>query len=268
MWVAAAFAANAALHASAEPVSLPTLPDADRISVQGQGVRMGSYLFRPLQTHGPAPGVLLVHGWGGNALDHLEEARRLRDELGAVALAITMRGFEGADGEDDCGAGQSADAVAALDWLGTQPGVDPERLAIVGFSQGGQVALLAAARSSRVRSVVAHYPVTDVARWKVTTAYPQIPGYIEETCEPQGLQAVSPVFHAADIGGPVLLVHGTRDDRVPLEQSRRMHAQLLEARRSSSLIVMPGATHRFTLAQARMAFTATREHLRRTLGLP
>jgi cephalosporin-C deacetylase-like acetyl esterase len=54
--------------------------------------------------------------------------------------------------------------------------VDGDRIGIVGFSQGGQVALLAATRGTPVRAVVAYYPVTGVARWKVTTANPDIPG--------------------------------------------------------------------------------------------
>jgi dipeptidyl aminopeptidase/acylaminoacyl peptidase len=253
-------------HVCADPMGLPALSDAERIVVEANGVRMGSYLFRPEIRNDAVPAVLVVHGWGGNATDHVYEARRLAAELGFVTLAITMRGFDGADGEDDCGAEQSVDVAEVLAWLGALPGVDPDRLGVVGFSQGGQVALLAAARSPRVKSVVAYYPVTDISDWKVTTRYPRIPGYIEETCEPRGLDALSPVNVADRIVAPVLLIHGSRDERVPIAQSQRLHARLLQGGRSSSLIVIPGARHGFTDAETRMAFAAAREHLRRTLG--
>jgi dipeptidyl aminopeptidase/acylaminoacyl peptidase len=109
--------------------------------------------------------------------------------------------------------------VEAVTWIRAQPGVLGDRIGLVGFSQGGQVALLASARDPRVRVVVAYYPVTDVARWKLTTTNPDIPSYVSAICEPGGFAARSPLLRAGDINAAVLLVHGDRDTRVPTEQS-------------------------------------------------
>src|SRR5690606_10892602 len=139
-------------------------------------------------------------------------------------------------------------------WMAALPGVDPARVALVGFSQGGQVALLAASRSTAFRAVAAYYPVTDVARWKLTTSRTDIPEYITAVCEPGGTDARSPVFQAAGITAPVLLIHGEADTRVPTEQSERMLAALQQAGRTAQLLRVPGAAHGFTAAENAFAW--------------
>jgi dipeptidyl aminopeptidase/acylaminoacyl peptidase len=164
-----------------------------------------------------------------------------------------MRGWPRSGGADDCGLRQPDDVVAAAEWLRGAAGVVADRIGLVGFSQGGQVALLAAARDRRLRGVVAYFPVTDVELWKATTANPDIPGYITAVCEPGGVGARSPVTRAGDIGAPVLLVHGDADTRVPTEQSVRMRAALESAGRLVQLLLIPGAQHGFTAAEDEMA---------------
>jgi dipeptidyl aminopeptidase/acylaminoacyl peptidase len=119
-------------------------------------------------------------------------------------------------------------------------------VALVGFSQGGQVALLAALRDPTIRAVAAYYPVTDVGRWKLTTTNADIPSYVTAVCEPGGVAARSPLTRAADLSVPVLLVHGDADTRVPTEQSRLLADALQRAGRSPELLLIPGAQHGFT----------------------
>jgi dipeptidyl aminopeptidase/acylaminoacyl peptidase len=200
--------------------------------------------------------VIVLHGWqpaGTNGAAAVEaRAKRYADD-GYVALAMAMRGWPPSGGSDDCGLRQPDDVVAAAAWLGAQPGVLADRVALVGFSQGGQVALLAAARDPRIRAVVAYFPVTDVGLWKTTTTNADIPGYIAAVCEPGGTAPRSPVTRAADIGAPVLLVHGDADTRVPTAQSHAMRAALSAAGRASEILLVAGAEHGFTAAEEAVA---------------
>jgi dipeptidyl aminopeptidase/acylaminoacyl peptidase len=131
--------------------------------------------------------------------------------------------------------------------------VQGENIAVVGFSQGGQVALLTAAKDPRLRAVAAYYPVTDVARWKTTTTNPDIPGYVSAVCEPGGSAARSPLLRSNEISVPVLLVHGDQDTRVPTDQSVLLHAALTQAGRQADLFIVPGAQHGFTAAEEALA---------------
>ena len=74
----------------------------------------------------------------------------------------------GSDGTASCGARDPADVAEAVAWLGGIEGVDPTRMGVVGISEGGRVALMAAARSHLVRSVVAFSPETDLVRLRAT----------------------------------------------------------------------------------------------------
>lgn len=233
----------------------PTAAGRHDVSIASGGIAVGGVLYLPAAS-GPRPAVIVLHGWqpaGTNGAAVIEaRAARLAEE-GYAALALSLRGWPPSGGTDDCGLRQPDDVVAAAAWLRTVPGVAADRIALLGFSQGGQVALLAAARDTGLRGVAAYFPVTDIPQWKVTTANADIPGYITSTCEPGGTDARSPVTRAADIGAAVLLVHGDADTRVPTAQSQRMLDALAAAGRPATLTLIPGAQHGFTAAEEAQA---------------
>lgn len=257
---------------NASPTATPTPPPTSagrfEVTLPGSGITLGGILFRPEIPSGSRAAILVLHGWataGTNGASLVENRARRYSEDGYVALALSMRGWPRSLGADDCGLQQPDDVVEAVRWLAAQPGVDPARVALVGFSQGGQVALLAGARGAAVKAVVAYYPVTDVARWKTTTTNPDIPGYVQMVCEPGGTAPRSPLLNAGAIAPPVLLVHGDLDTRVPTEQSLLLHDALAALGKPTSLLLVPGAQHGFTVEQEAVARPVVDEFLTRFL---
>jgi dipeptidyl aminopeptidase/acylaminoacyl peptidase len=265
LWVCLAVAPLAGCGGSSTGPTAPSAPPAavtppstsgrHDVTMPGSGITQGGILYRPDTTEA-RPAVIVLHGWqaaGTNGAAVVEaRARRYADD-GYVALALSLRGWPPSGGSDDCALRQPDDVAQAAEWLRGLPGVQTDRVGVVGFSQGGQVALLAAARDRRLRAVVAFFPVTDVASWKITTANADIPGYVTAVCEPGGVAPRSPVTRAGDIGAPVLLVHGDADTRVPTAQSQMMRAALEGAGRSVQLFLVPGAQHGFTAAEDAVA---------------
>ncbi|EEW25959.1 alpha/beta hydrolase [Rhodobacter ferrooxidans] len=96
-----------------------------------------------------APAVLMLHGFGSSRDEvggmYAREAAALAAK-GVASLRIDFHGFGQSDG--DTGAttvpGQLADAEAALAALAATPGVDGQRIGVLGFSLGGGVAMLLA----------------------------------------------------------------------------------------------------------------------------
>lgn len=117
-----------------------------------------------------APAVLMLHGFGSSRDEvgglYAREAAALAKE-GIASLRIDFRGFGKSDG--DTGAttidGQLEDAKAGAAFLAKQPGVDPKRLGILGFSLGGGVATLTAAgEGAPFKSLVTWSSVGDFAK--------------------------------------------------------------------------------------------------------
>jgi dienelactone hydrolase len=137
------------------------------------GDRISGYLAKP-EGAGPFPAVIALHGCAGMSG---RTKQKLVDELvgwGYVVLLVdsfATRGIEHAcaGGFFDIAGTRRSDAYGALAFLARQTFVDPQRVAAVGFSQGGWVTLLVAeanalelfVRSSnlRFRAVVAFYPL-------------------------------------------------------------------------------------------------------------
>ena len=243
---------------------LPKVEGAERVEVPGNGLRLAGYLFRPGTGGDPAPAVVILHDAFGGSWQMANFARALARE-GYVTLALSLRGSSGSDGAASCGARDPADVAEAVAWLGGIEGVDPTRMGVVGISEGGRVALMAAARSHLVRSVVAFSPETDMVRLRATTQFYGIPEYIDSACAPFGLRNISPANFAPSIHASVLLVHGDDDNRVPAEQSVLMYEALESAGNTADVRFIRGAGHAYREQDWALAWPWTLQHLKKTL---
>jgi dipeptidyl aminopeptidase/acylaminoacyl peptidase len=244
-------------------VSTVTTPGRYEVNLPGAGVTLGGILFRPASTAKLLPAIIVLHGWappGVSGASRIEGTARRLSELGYVALALSMRGWPPSTGWDDCGTEQPHDVAKAADWLATLPGVDGDSIGVLGFSLGGQVALLSGARSSRIKAIAAYFPITDVQRWKDTTSNAGIRYfYVPLVC---GIGfGNSPVHVAEQIHAPVLLIHGDRDTEVPTEQSLTMRDVLRKANREVELQIIAGGDHRFKREQTAQAWSVVTKFL-------
>jgi dipeptidyl-peptidase-4 len=121
------------------------------------------------------------------------------------------------------------------------PQLDLSRVAIRGWSFGGELAALAVLRRPDVfHAAVAGAPVTDQRLYDThyteryfghPDQYPDV--YLEN----------SVVTDAANLERPLLLIHGLADDNVVVANTLRLSRALLEAGRPHHLLLLPGITH-------------------------
>src|SRR5262247_1774249 len=233
-------------------------PGRYEVSLPGSGVTLGGILFRPEGASKPLPAIIVLHGWarpGVPGAPRVESTARRLSEQGYVALALSMRGWPPSSGWDDCGTQQPDDVAKAADWLATLPGVDAESIGVLGFSLGGQVALLSGTRSIRIKAIVAYFPITDIQRWGDTTSNAGIRYFYVPLVCGSG-RSNSPVHVAEQIRAPVLLIHGDHDTEVPSEQSLGMREALRKANRHVELLIISGGDHGFKGEQAEQAWAA------------
>jgi len=200
-----------------------------QISFQGPLGTLRGILHCPDQTT-PAPAVMLLHGFTGY---HIEDgklfvhAARHLAQAGFAALRFDFFGSGDSDGEFDQFTilTEVADAVAGLDWLSKQPGIDASRIGVVGLSMGGGVTALLAGQEPRVKAAVFWNAVGDA------TLLPHNPELQE------GPLRVGPEFGPAlrkakiaetlrRYAGPGLVVRGTSDTVVPASHAEALLAAL------------------------------------------
>ena len=244
---------------------LPHVADAEQVHVPGHGVSLGGYFFKPQAGQPPYPALILLHGFAGHA-HTMAGLARAASANGYAALALSLRGWLGSEGESDQGLRQPLDVLAAIDWLANRPLVDRERLALVGASMGGQVALLAAAHRPPIKAVAAFYAPTDLTRWR--EANPFIRDYLDDLCGPEGLPVRSPILRVTQIDAPVLLIHGENDENVPVAQTVAMAKSLKSHGKDVETLIVPSGTHFFSEQQNALArrklFDFLRRHLTRS----
>ena len=127
----------------------------------------------------PQAAVVVVHGWGGNAALMLPLARPLH-EAGFAALFIDTRCHGASDDDSFTSLPRFAeDAEHAFAWLAAQPGIDPQRIALLGHSVGAGAVLFAASRTPQVAAVVSvaafSHPAAMMRRWLAAKRIPERP---------------------------------------------------------------------------------------------
>ena len=248
-----------------------------------------AYVLRPASAAAPRPALIALHGHGGGAADvvglaptatRAEEVRAQEEDYpqrlardGYVVLVPEQLGFgQRRDPADEAeGWSRSScrrlalwaqmyggtvlglrvwEVMRCLDYLATRPEVDTSRIACVGHSGGGTVALFAAALEERIAVVVLSGCLVNYGE-----------GVLDEPhCECQCVPGLLPVAELEDVAAllaprPLLVEAGRRDPVFPAEAVQRAYAKLeqayglLEARDRLELALFDGG-HRFDAARA------------------
>jgi uncharacterized protein len=138
-------------------------PNDEQVRIPGNGFSLAGTLSRPAGTAAkPLPAVVLVGGSGPTDRDELVAGIPI---LGQIANTVADGGFmvvrydkrgigqSGGRAESSSLADLAEDLRAVVKWLSDRKDVDAKRIAVVGHSEGGAVALIAASRDKRIGSV-------------------------------------------------------------------------------------------------------------------
>ncbi len=163
----------------------------------------------------------------------------------------------------------------------TDFGIDPARIGVCGGSAGGHLSLVLGSMgddgsdkadaengkvSSRVQAVVAYFPPTDIREYvnhKILSR--QFPAIVFPEDQADD---VSPLLAVSADDAPTLLIHGDKDELVPISHSERFLKAMQESKATCELIVMKDAAHGFPGDQGTQAETALLDWFDKYLAAP
>jgi dipeptidyl aminopeptidase/acylaminoacyl peptidase len=213
------------------------------------------------------PLIVLPHGgpWARDAADweYVPWAQPLA-ELGYVVIQPNYRGSSGygrewekaADG--NWGERMQDDLNDAVTYLAGQGLVDAKRVCMMGWSYGGYAASRAAQRDgSKYRCAISGAGPHDIpAMVAYDRSYLGEYGAKHALGSAGKLSEVSPGLHARDYSAPILIIHGEKDQRVPVSQSRDLARRLRDAGkvegRDFEYVEIPRETHNLLLESSRL----------------
>ena len=159
------------------------------------------------------------------------------------------------------------DAKTAVRWLRTNAErlkIDPERIAAFGNSAGGNLAAMLATTtpadglepdapfagvSTQVSCAIDFYGALDLGNYHDMQMFQQT-----RTENPAVYRKASPLTYVRAGGAPLLIVHGTADETVPVSQAKTMAAALVKADAEHQLVIVPDAPHTFALVTSKKDF--------------
>lgn len=193
-------------------------------------------LYRPTSSN-PTPAVILLHGRWGLHSDEYAFAEQIAQH-GYVTLVLDYYAGKGALYSRLVEKWETWEQVIrnSVGFLQNMKGVRPDRIALVGLSQGGFLAVSTSSTLPAVKAVVSYYGgATD-----------SLNDYIEDL-------------------PPVLLIHGGADTVVPAARSQALYDALVSRGKTVELHIYPGVGHAFNLSGPRYDARAAAEAQKRTL---
>jgi acetyl esterase/lipase len=274
----------------AAPLQEPTTPtvtvEKDILYSSPNGSDLHLDVYQPTgHDTGTRPAIIMIHGGGWTSLDKstLRNMGQFLARSGYVAFSVDYRLFHG---DQNHWPAQLDDVQCAVRWIRANAAkyhVDPEHIGAFGHSAGAQLAALLgmedtrdnsdptlAKYSSRVQAVVDVSGPADFTGDHDTDGMAFLAkllgtGYSNH---PEIWRQASPLFHVARDNAPFLIVHGTQDEEVSLQQSEKLFQKLQSAGVPVSFIKV-NDVHTFQTPEARRQLAIeTLAFYTRYLGVP
>jgi acetyl esterase/lipase len=225
---------------------------------QVKGISLKLDLYRPkTKPSAPMPLVIWVHGggWGKGTKANCPVAWLAGEGYAVASLDFRLL-------PEHPWPAQIEDPIAALRWLRQESGkygFDAERTAAIGGSSGGHVVALWGTLTlppgDKVKAVVDWYGPADLLTMPPNVLSEKrtredlaksngallLGGIVMD--QPEKAKAVSALHQVTKDDVPFLIMHGTKDTSVPVDQSERLHAALRSVGVESTLKLLPGAGH-------------------------
>jgi dipeptidyl-peptidase-4 len=243
------------------PTIFGTMPAKDGSTLHYRVTRPATPGPHPavVEVYGGPAGQTVTHAWGGDR----QQFEQYLVQHDWVVFSIDGRGtpHRGTAFEHQiykaAGTVEVEDQLTGLDWLKRQDFVDPGRVAVFGWSNGGYMTLRLLEKAPH--AYAAGIAVAPVTRWELyDTAYTERYNGDPRT-DAAAYRAGGTLDEAAKIADPLLIVHGMADDNVFFDNTVAQVAKMQDAKVPFEMMVYPGKTHSISGQATRIHLYSTME---------
>lgn len=220
-----------------------------------EGVELNAWMIKPVNFDPNKKYPVFLTFYGGPGRNMVNNAFDGRDfywhqmlaEKGYIVMCVDNRGtaYRGVAFKKctykQLGKLEVADQIETAKYLGTLPFVDKTRIGTFGWSYGGYLSSLCITKGADYfKAAIAVAPVTN---WRYydniyTERFMALP---QENAS--GYDDNSPINHVKELKGKYLLIHGSGDDNVHVQNSMEMISALVAANKQFDLFIYPDKNH-------------------------
>ncbi|MCX8171346.1 MAG: alpha/beta fold hydrolase [Candidatus Bathyarchaeota archaeon] len=234
---------------------------------RNKGQQIIGVLHKPenIKPYERVPGIVMFHGFTGNK----SEAHRLFVQIarglsasGFTILRFDFRGSGDSDGdfEDITLPDEVSDAERAITFLLKQRNVDREKIGVIGLSMGGRVAAILASKDLRIKFAVLYSPALGSLRERLLSLMSKEALRRLDSGEPiefsggwylkkaffETIDYVVPLDVMEKIKVPILIIHGDKDEVIPVEESIKAYERVKGLNEKNELYIVKGGDHTFS----------------------
>ncbi|MFT7616883.1 MAG: dipeptidyl-peptidase-4 [Planctomycetota bacterium] len=219
------------------------------------GFEMPAYIMKPKNFDPKKKYPVITYGYGGPSAPKVSDSWMGRDilwnnlllENGFLVFCVDNRSAaaiskvaENSLLNEMYGPSVLNDLLDGIAWLKKQPFVDGDRVGLWGWSGGGSLTLLGMTGSKEFKAGVA---VAGVSRWQYYDTLWAESSIKRPQDNPEGYRACDLVAKAGKLSGKLLLVHGTADDNVQVQNTYSFVDALIRNNILFEMLIYPNRKH-------------------------
>ena len=240
------------------------LSEKEFFTIKTQDAELNAWMIKPADFEPTKKYPLFMFVYGGPGSQEVTNSfgwndyywHQMLSQKGYIVACVDNRGTGGKGAEfkkmtyKELGKYETIDQINAAKYFASLDYIDPSRIGIQGWSYGGYLSSLAITKGADIFSLaIAVAPVTN---WRFydniyTERYMQTPRE-----NPTGYDENSPINHVEKLKGHYLLIHGSADDNVHVQNTAEMISALVKANKQFDSFIYTDKNHRISGGNTRL----------------
>lgn len=225
----------------------------NRIIYESDGLKVTGISAFPAKTEDKKHPIFIYNRGGNREFGKLTVLLIMRSVIpfaraGYIVYASNYRGNDGGEGADEFGGADVNDVFNLIETAKQNPAWDGKNIFMLGHSRGGMMTYMSLRKSKTINAAVSIAGVADIAQSGIERPEMEEQIYKKLIIVPEDKREQAYIDRSAcewanEINVPLLLLHGTTDDRVHINHSLELAKKLSVFDKTHELVIYEGGNH-------------------------